>query len=237
MVTFTFITVVIGFMLAVQFQTVQQPVERDTRDIWQLREALLNEKEVQSNLLAEIRLTEEKLAAYDSKRKQNKEQALRDTLEELKTEAGVTDITGPGITLIIEAAIEATTEGKPMANTISPELLQRLLNELNMYDAKYVAIDDQRIINTTVIRDINKETKIDGHTINKLPLEIKVVVNDQATAEKLYNQMTVSKAQDEFFIESLRLKVGKPSASIKVPAYSNPIRIQYLEPVKEGGGS
>ncbi len=84
-------------MIAIQFQTVKKPIERDTRDIWQLREALLKEKELQSNLLTEIRSNEEKLAAYESKRKQSKEQALRDTLQELKTEAGLTDITGPGI--------------------------------------------------------------------------------------------------------------------------------------------
>ena len=57
--------------------------------------------------------------------------------------------------------------GAPVTKVVSPELLKRLLNELNMYDAKYVSIDGQRIINTTVIRDINNETKIDGHTLQE----------------------------------------------------------------------
>ncbi len=43
-----------------------------------------------------------------------------------------------------------------------------------MYEAKYVSIDGKRVINTTVIRDINGETKIDGHTIRVLPIEVKV---------------------------------------------------------------
>ena len=51
---------VIGFMLAIQFQTVQEPVVRDTRDVWELREALLKEKELNSNLNTEMRSVEGK---------------------------------------------------------------------------------------------------------------------------------------------------------------------------------
>ena len=60
---------------------------------------MLKEKELQSNLLSEIRSNDEKIASYESKKKQSKEEALRDTLQELKMEAGMTDITGPGIIL------------------------------------------------------------------------------------------------------------------------------------------
>ncbi|PFO09966.1 NgoFVII family restriction endonuclease [Bacillus sp. AFS076308] len=233
----TLIATLVGFMIAIQFQTVKKPVERDTRDIWQLREALLKEKEFQSNLLSEIRSNEEKLSAYESKRKQSKEQALKDTLQELKIEAGLTDITGPGITLLIEPVIEDVQLGTSVNDSVSPELLKRLINELNMYEAKYVAIDGQRIINTTVIRDINGETKIDGHTLRGLPIEIKVGVDDMNTAEKLSNRMKVSKARDEFFTESLRLSVSASNPDITIPAYDNSIRVKYMDPIKEGGGS
>ncbi|MFJ5713398.1 DUF881 domain-containing protein [Neobacillus sp. NPDC093127] len=236
-VSFTLIAAVVGFMIAIQFQTVKKPNERDTRDVWQLRAALLKEKELQSNLLGEIRSNEEKISAYESERKQSKEQALRDTLQELKMEAGLTEISGPGITLQIEPVIEDIKLGAPVTKVVSPELLKRLLNELNMYEAKYLAIDGQRIINTTVIRDINRETKIDGHTLKSLPIEIKVGVDTINTAEKLSNRMKVSNARDEFFTESLRLTVSEANPVVTIPAYDNPIRIKYMEPIKEGGGS
>lgn len=235
--SFTLIATLVGFMIAIQFQTVKKPVERDTRDIWQLREALLKEKELQTNLLSEIRSNEEKLSAYESKRKQSKEQALKDTLQELRVEAGLTEKSGPGITLVIEPVLEDIQLGTPVHDTVSPELLQRLLNELNMYEAKYVAIDGQRIINTTVIRDINGVTKIDGHTIKGLPIEIKVGVDDMDTAQKLSDRMNVSKAKDEFFTESLKLSVSEANPNISIPAYDDSIRVKYLEPIKEGGGS
>jgi uncharacterized protein YlxW (UPF0749 family) len=235
--SFTLIAVLVGFMIAIQFQTVKKPVERDTRDIWQLREALLKEKELQSNLLSEIRSNEEKLAAYESKRKQSKEETLKDTLEELKIEAGVTEITVPGIRLRIEPVIEEIKPGVPVNRVVSPELLKRLLNELNMYEAKYIAIDGKRIINTTVIRDINQETKIDGHAIKSLPIEVIVGVDDNMTAEKLYNRMKVSKSTEEFFIENLKLSISKPNPNVTIPAYDDSIRVRYMEPTKEGGDS
>ncbi|MDP4085406.1 MAG: DUF881 domain-containing protein [Bacillota bacterium] len=233
-----FIAGVVGFMIAIQFQTLKKPAERDTRDIWQLRDALLKEKEMESNLLTEIRSNELKLSEYDSKKKQSKEQALRNTLQELKVETGITDITGPGIVLKIEPVYEEIKLGEPITKGISPDLLKRLLNELNMYQAKYVSIDGQRVINTTVIRDINSETKIDGHTLNDFPIVVKVVAKNMKNAQELYNRMQVSKSVEDFFIDNLRLTVSSPSWNVTVPAYNNPIHIHGMEMVKaDKGGS
>lgn len=237
-VSFTLIAVIVGFMIAIQFQTIKKPVERDTRDIWQLREDLLKEKELQSGLLKEIRSNEEKLSAYESKRKQSKEEVLKETLNELKAEAGLTDITGPGIILKIEPVYEEIKLGEPVTATVSPDLLKRLQNELNMYGAKQVSIDGQRVINSTVIRDINKETKIDGHAIKDLPIEIHVVTDSLKNAGKLYNHMQVSKSAEEFFIDNMRLTVSQPKPSVTVPAYENPIRVLNMNTAgDEKGGN
>lgn len=235
--SFTFITVVIGFMVAIQFQTVKEPVIRDTRDTWQLREDLQKEKELQLKLLREISSNEEKAAQYETRRKQSKEQVLRETLEELKMEAGLTDVTGPGIILSIEPVYEELLLGEKVSS-VSPDLLKRLVNELNMYGAHDISIDGRRVINTTVIRDINSETVIDGYALNRLPFEIKVIAESGLEAEKLFNRMQVSKSAEEFFIDNLRVKVIKPEELITVPAYDDTIRIRYMEPVKpEKGGN
>jgi uncharacterized protein YlxW (UPF0749 family) len=235
--SFTIIALVIGFMIAIQFQTVQEPVIRDTRDEWQLREDLLKEKELQSKLIKEIQSNEEKIAMYETEREQGKEQVLRETLEELKMEAGLTPITGPGIILTVEPDFAEIVLGQPVVS-VSPELLQRLLNELNMYEAKYISIDGNRIINTTAIRDINNETTIDGQPISKIPFEVKVITENMTKAGKLYNRMQVSKSVEEFFIDNLRVTVSKPIQEVTIPAYENKIQVRYMEPIKaDKGGS
>ena len=236
--SFTFITIVIGFMVAIQFQTVKEPVIRDTRDTWELREDALKEQELQLKLIREVRSNEEKISKYESELKQSKEQVLRETLDELKAEAGLTEVEGYGVILKIEPAIEELLLGN-VATNVSPDLLKRLLNELNMYNAMHISIDNQRVINTTVIRDINNETKIDGYSLNRMPFEIKVIVENEKAAEKLYNRMQVSRSADEFYVDNLKVTVLKPTGMITIPAYENTIRIRDMEPVnpEEGGNS
>jgi uncharacterized protein YlxW (UPF0749 family) len=225
------IGVIVGFMLAIQFQTVSQPEVRDTRDTWQLREDLVKEKELQSRLIKEIRSNEEKLNEYETVREQGKETTLRNTLEELKQEAGLTELAGPGMTIYIEQLNEGLIIGNTGA-TLSADLLKRLLNELNMYGAENVSIAGQRVINTTVIRDINGETKINGRSLTTFPIEILVLTEDFTAAEKLYNRMQVSKSAEEFFIENLTVTVKKPELSITIPAFEDSIRIRGMEQVK-----
>lgn len=236
--SFSIIAAIIGLMVAIQFQTVREPEVRDTRDTWQIREDLMKEKELQSKLLLEIRSNEEKVAKYETERQQSKEEVLRETLTELKDEAGLTEVTGPGLTLSIAPAFNLVVDGDNPPS-ISPDMLKRLLNELNMYGAQQVSIDGERVINTTVIRDINRVTKINGHSLNRFPIEIKVIVENAEAAEKLYNRMKVSTIAEDFFIDNLEVKVNRPENELIIPAYQDTIRIRYMDPVKKdkGGGS
>ena len=230
------ITAIIGFMLAIQFQTVSEPKVRDTRDTWELREDLMEAKEIQSQLLNEISSIEDKLVKYENERQTSKAEVLKDTLEELKGEAGLTDITGPGI--ILSLAPAADVPGFSGDDNVSPYLLKRLLNELYLNGALHVSIDGKRVINTTVIREISMVAKIDGHSLNQFPIEVKVIAATQEDAEKLYDRMKVSAVIEDFFIDNLKVSLDKPISDIVVPAYQNPIRIRYMEPVNadEGGG-
>jgi uncharacterized protein YlxW (UPF0749 family) len=218
-------------MIAVQFKTVNEPEVRDTRDMWELREDLKKTQELSTEILKEIYKYEETLVKYESERSDNKELVLRETLEELKETAGLTEVKGPGLILTVDNLYNEL--GIPSEN-ISAALLRRLLNELNSYQAKEISIDGHRVINTTVIREIQRETKIDSFPIRSLPFEIKIITDDP---EKFYNRMLASKATDEFYVENLTLTISKPQSEVIVPAYDNPIRIKHMEPVKsEKGG-
>lgn len=231
------ITLIIGFMIAVQFQTLKEPTERDTRDTWELRQALLEEKEMELQLLSEIRANNTKLNDYETKTAESKEKILQDTLNELKAEAGLTEKTGEGLVLSIEPVNEELLLGEKRGY-VTAELLQRLVNELHQYGAKEVAINDNRYINTSVIREINNVLKMDGMIINELPLEIKVLAKDKESSEKLYNYMKVSKSADEFFLSNLRLIVHVPNENITIPRFTNTITTNHLNSIigDEGGG-
>lgn len=227
------ITMIVGFMIAVQFQTVKEPKIRDTRDMWELREALAKERDLHSKLIEEIRFNEETIEKYETQRRGSKEEALKQTLQDLKIQAGLTEVKGPGVILTVEPLF-AEWQGKS-APRISPELLKRLVNELNMYEAKEIAIDEKRLINTTVIRDINGETKMNGQSIRQIPFEIKVMTETKQAAKKLHNRMQISPVLDEFFVDNVTVDISQPLDSLIIPAYDDIIRIRDLEPVDEKG--
>jgi uncharacterized protein YlxW (UPF0749 family) len=99
--SFSFLTMIFGLMLAIQFQTIKEPIVRDTRDMWQLREDLKKEQQLQVELLSEIRKYNEIIETYKAEENQNPEVALKETLNVLKEEAGLTEVTGPGIIITI----------------------------------------------------------------------------------------------------------------------------------------
>lgn len=215
-------------MLAVQFQSVNKPIVRDTRDTWELRKDLQKEKELQEKLIQEIRFNEKKISEYETKKEKSKGEILKETVEELKIKAGLTEFTGPGVKISIEPI---HTLG-PNEGNVTSDLLVRMLNEMNRYGAQHVSIGGERIIHTTVIREISGETKINGRTIRSLPLEILVVTDDFSKAEDFVNRMEISPIHDDLFLEQLQMNISKPEKEITVPAYEDPIRIKDIEAVE-----
>ncbi len=227
-ISMTVITLIIGFMTAIQFQTVNEPVIRDTRDTSQLREDLVKEKELYLSLVREISANDERIEKYETERSESKEQVLIDTLNEFKAEAGLTAVEGPGIVINILPVNQELLLGKTV-EPISPYLLNALINELNRFGASQISIAGQRMINTSVIRDINGITKLDGYPLDTFPIEVKVAVENLDVAEKLYNRMQVSNSAEEFFIENFRLSISSPQPNVSIPAYKDTIQIRYME--------
>jgi len=234
--TMTVISLIIGLMIAVQFQTINdKPAVRDTRDSFELRQDLLKEKETELTLLEEIRSTNDKLAEYANDEQRTREEVMENTLMELKEETGLTSIKGTGIILTIDSIDQELLLGEKPGKA-NARLIRRLINELNMYGAAEISVNGNRHVNTSAIRDINMETKMDGQTLNSLPLEVKVLAKDEQAARELYNRMKVSASADDFFAYNLVISVKK-STDITIPAYKKNIVIRYMEPIMEKGGN
>ncbi|WP_042350436.1 DUF881 domain-containing protein [Bacillus massiliigorillae] len=225
---FILVSTIIGFMLAVQFKSIKEPERRDTRDTWQLKSDILYEQKRQAQLTRDITELETQASRYETELKTSKEQALKDVVEGLKREVGITPVTGPGLIISINT-ISDETLFLQKAKRIAPDLLRRLINELNKYDAEHISINGQRVVNNTVIRDINGITKIDGYALNTFPIELKIIATD---AEKVRDRLKVAPTIEEFFIENLTLTISQPLDTVTVPAYRNKIQVQNMEPVR-----
>lgn len=225
---FSIILFVIGLMMAIQYNTIHEPDQRDTRDVWEIRQELLREKQLHSELLSEIGTLDQTLSKYDETSSESPEQALKETVEDLRELAGLTSITGPGMELSIKPSLEAVAFGEEI-ETISPDLLIRLVNEINRFNGLHISIDGKRMINTTAIRDINGYTTVNTMPIQSPPFNIKIVSKSKEDTEKLYNHLLSARIFDDFYIDNLTVEVSKPTDEMTIEAYEKELDYQYLE--------
>lgn len=216
-ISITIVSFIIGFMLFVQYNTVQNPTIRDTKNIWEIRNELSEELKTHSELLNEIQETNIKVNEYENMSDKDPEEILMETLDELKKELGEEAVTGPGFTIKIAPSAEAVQFGYEV-EVIPPLLLTRLVNELNRNKAKYMEIDGQRLTLWSAIRDINGRTTVNGRPINKADVEIKVIGNSDEEVQKLYNFILSSTLIDEFYIDNLNVKVGQVVTDLTIEA-------------------
>ncbi len=216
-------------MLAVQFQTVKNPVERDTRNMWELREALEKEKQQQMQLNNKIEEYELLLDEYQQNSDKQKMMTMEEALQKLQRDAGLTTVAGKGIILQIEPLFQEELIGEQVP-TLGPDLLMRLINQLNTFGTNHIVIGNNRIISRTAIRDVDGTTFINNRPLQELPIEIKVISDD---VSKLYDQLKGSKIIDEFAKDNLAL-TPELKNQIYLEPYDRKITVQYMEQFKEG---
>jgi len=224
---FTIIVMIIGLIVSIQYNTVQTPASRDTRDVWEIRQELSKEMQLHSELLKEIRSANDTLKKYENTQSESPEQALRETVMGLRESAGLTEFNGPGLTLVVKPSIESMALGTGIS-TISPELLTRLINEMNRFSNQAIDIDGKRLTLLSAIRDINGETTVNGLPIKSPPFEIRIGTNTMEEARQVYNALHASNIGDDFFIDNLSLEIKDPVSELTIPAYDQPINNKYL---------
>lgn len=229
---FSLILFVIGMMAAIQYNTINEPDSRDTRDIWEVRQELSQEKQVHSELLSEIAVLDETLSKYEDTAVDSPEQVLKETVEELQKQAGLSEMTGPGIEVSIEPSPEAVAMGMEIEG-IAPDLLIRFVNEINRFNGLYVSIDGKRIINTTAIRDINGRTTVNTSPVQTPPFTVKIVSDSMENTEKLYNHLKASMILDDFYIDNLSVVITEPVEELTVEEYDKEIDYHLLQKLEE----
>ena len=224
---FTIILFLIGLMVGVQYNTINEPESRENHDIWELRQNLSKEKQLHSELLSEISALDETLVKYDSASSASPEQALKDTVQELRISAGLTDITGPGIEISIEPSPEAMAFGYEIEG-ISPVLLIRFVNEINRFKGLHVSIDGQRLVNTSAIRDINGAVTVNASPVSTPPFAIKIISPTMEDNQKLYNHLLGSRLIENFFIDNLNVAVQEPNEEVTIEAFGESLPVDFL---------
>lgn len=214
-------------MLAVQYNTVQNPTERNTVDIWEIRQQLSAEQERHSELLTAISDLSETVDKYEDAEFDNPEIILQQTVDQLKERAGILPVEGPGVTLTIGPSPELMDLGYEI-KPVSPELLIRLINDLNRSNARAIEVDDKRLSYNSAIRDINGKTTINSEPIQNTEIEINIITHTYDQAEKMKNHLLASSFQDEFYIDNLVLTIHDAEQNVQIDSVVAVQKTKYL---------
>ena len=224
------VCMVLGIMVSVQFRTVKQGVGPVSE--YRARELAAQLKKVREE---NVKLQNVK-NDYESKIKEFEDTAsqgslyakiLKEELDQARILAGIEDVEGPGITVVVDDLKFSEKVNYPL---ISYSMLLELLNELNAAGAEAVSINEQRIISTSEIRQIGG-IHININTVSFAPPFVFKAIGDPKTleaalrlregiAEKLENSgVAVTITQEQL---------------IKIQKYNGVIERKYAKVVKEG---
>lgn len=223
-ISIALICVILGLALSWQFQSIRNNakvmnLESQKKD--DLVVKILNEQKNNENLRAKLTELQTQLDKFENARGNSDEnlKLLTDEIQKLRTVAGLTDVKGRGV--IVSFA-------KEDAINVEDDDLLFVLNELRATDAQALAINDQRIIDTTEVRVAGGYIMVNGRHVTP-PYVIKAIV-DPDNAVNALNMIGGSLEKIRLFID---VKVEK-SNNLEIPKISEElIRTDKLKPVEK----
>lgn len=226
--TVAFVCMILGLMLATQFKNVQkvggnvsmQRTQELTGEVQRLKEE--NEK-----MKSQIQDYDQKIWEYENAAKGEGKlsQAIYDELDRMRMLAGVVDLEGPGVIVTVNTFL-TNPQGQLISNVNYEDLL-KLVNELNAAGAEAIAINDERLIATTEIRNAGDYIVINTNR-HSVPFEIKAIGNPDTLEAAL---KLLGGVADELS-QVLDIKI-KREDKIHIPKYEGTIEFNYAKPVEE----
>ena len=231
---------IVGFLLAAQLRTVQLTGAADAASAARLEtlQDLYNELTAERDGLADqVSQLQGELALYrdEAASGQAGSEALRAEVDQLEITAGLTDVEGPGVTVILEDSASANLTGDEADYLIHDSDLLSVINELRSAGAEAISLNGERILATSEVRCTGAVVTVNGRRY-AAPYII-FAIGDPDT---LYSALTMrSGVADVLSQWGITVKVTA-SDLLLIPKYNGSVDYQYahtVTPDGEGGGA
>ena len=229
---------VVGFLLAAQLRTVQLTGAADQATATRLEtlQDLYNELTAERDGLADqVQQLQGELALYRDQAASGQagSEALRAELDQLEITAGLTDVEGPGVSVILEDSSSANLTGDEADYLIHDSDLLSVINELRSAGAEAISLNGERILATSEVRCTGAVVTVNGRRY-AAPYVI-FAIGDPDT---LYSALTMRNGVVDILSQwGITVRVTA-SDQLLIPAYSGTVDYQYAKPVApdEDGG-
>ena len=185
-ITIAIVCFVLAIIMSMQFKVVRETdiTSIDTMREEELRTELANWKKMYNEAKDQYDEKNSKLQEYKEKEQSAEESAelVNKELEQKNMYLGKTDVEGQGITVIINDKNNQNTneqnsedEEESQISLISSEQLLILVDYLKLAGAEAISINDQRVVNTTEITEVNNGIIVVNQQRISSPYTIKAI--------------------------------------------------------------
>ncbi len=241
-VALTLICMLLGFAIALQLRSVRinksmatdnlraQELQTQLNDEREKNESLMADLEDAKNQLTELRKNYENSGAISS--------IVNEQLINAEKLAGLTALTGPGVTVTLADNKNAVAAASPENVIIHDSDIRTVVNELLASGAEAVSINDERIVSTSAIRCVGP-TVIINNTRLSSPFIITAIGDAKTLEAGLIVKGGVVDALTPWGIDIDIAAFEK----VNIPAYTGVSNFKYAEivetdktnPAKNGG--
>ena len=231
------VCVVVGFLLAAQLRSVKLAGAADATNASRLEtlQNLYNEVVDQKDGLADqVKQLQGELELYREQAASGEagSQALKAELEQLEITAGLTDVEGPGVTIILEDSSQANVTGNEADYLIHDNDLLSVINELRSAGAEAISLNGERILATSEVRCTGAVVTVNGRRY-----AAPYVVFAIGDPDTLYSALTMRNGVVDVLSQwGITVKVTA-SDQLLIPKYNGTVEYQYAKPIPadEGG--
>ena len=224
--------VLLGFLLGVQLKSVRlhSAVDATSASRLETLQELYNDLSNERDGLADQLATAQKeLEDYRQAAASGEgSEALRQEVDYLSMVAGLTDVEGPGVMVVLQDSTAENTTGDEADYLIHDSDLLSVINELRDAGAQALSLNGQRILATSEIRCAGSVVLINGQRVTA-PCVI-YAIGDPTT---LHNALTMRGGVVDV-LSQWKIQVNVTmSEKLLIEKYSGSIATNYLTPATE----
>lgn len=227
---------VLGFLLALQLKSVRiygSPTDATSAARLETLQGLYNQAtEERDKLQEQLDETQKELEEFRSAAATGDESAaLKTEVDHLSMLAGLTDVEGPGVMVVMTDSTAENTSGDEADYLIHDSDLLTMLNELRDAGAEALSLNGQRVLATSEVRCAGSVVIINGQRVSA-PFVI-YAIGDPTT---LYNALTMRNGVVDV-LSQWKINVSVTmSDKLLIEKYTGVIPSEHLSPATQAEG-